>query len=143
VRRQPIKDAVSAGGVVVRDGTAALEVVICESRGRHVWGLPKGTPEPGEQLVETAVREVGEETGLQVAIVQELGSIDYWFAQGGARVHKYVHFWLMRPTGGDIAEHDAEFDAVEWVAMDRAMETLTYESDREVVRRAAKLIDAV
>jgi 8-oxo-dGTP pyrophosphatase MutT (NUDIX family) len=138
----PIRDAVSAGGVVVRQTGERPEIIICESRGRHVWGLPKGTPEEGEALSETAVREVIEETGLEVELVHELGTIDYWFAQGGARVHKYVHFWLMRAPGGDIANHDTEFDAVEWVLLERALEMLTYDSDREVVRRAATLVAA-
>jgi 8-oxo-dGTP pyrophosphatase MutT (NUDIX family) len=140
VRRLPIHDAVSAGGVVVRYLGGTPEIAICESRARHVWGLPKGTPEDGEALVETAVREVTEETGLEVEVVQELGSIDYWFAQGAARVHKYVHFWLMHATGGDTANHDAEFDAVEWLPLERAAEMLTYDSEREVVRRAAALV---
>jgi 8-oxo-dGTP pyrophosphatase MutT (NUDIX family) len=141
VRRAPIRDAVSAGGVVARPlHGGGLEIVICESRGRRVWGLPKGTPEPGEALLQTALREVLEETGLEVEAVGELGSIDYWFAQGGARVHKYVHFWLMNPVGGDVANHDREFDAVEWVEIDRAVERLTYESDRDIARRAAALV---
>ena len=44
-----------------------MEVVIVGRPGEGIWGLPKGTPEPGEDLLAAATREVREETGLEVA----------------------------------------------------------------------------
>ena len=78
-------------------------------------GLPKGTPEPGESEVQTALREVREETGLEVESQGRIGSINYWFADSkqDVRFNKTVHFYLMLPTGGDLSLHDDEFDAVE------------------------------
>ena len=57
----PVERAVSAGGIVYRRGEAGLEIVICGRDADRVWGLPKGTPEEGEALEETAIREVTEE----------------------------------------------------------------------------------
>ena len=72
-----METAVSAGGVVYRRGPSGLEVVVCGRDSDGVWGLPKGTPDAGESLEEAAVREVSEETGLQVEIVKKLGVVEY------------------------------------------------------------------
>src|SRR3989337_2529706 len=81
-------------------GVAGPEVVICGRDSDGVWGLPKGTLDEGESLEQAAVREVSEETGLQVKIVKKIGVVEYWFAWEGVRVHKWVHHYLMRTTGG-------------------------------------------
>src|SRR5690606_29795202 len=81
--RRRVIDQVSAGGVVYRASGAGPEVVICGNLARGTWSLPKGTPEPGEEFEQTAVREVSEETGLAVKALEPLGSIDYWFAMRG------------------------------------------------------------
>ena len=106
------------------------------------WTLPKGTPNPPESLEETALREVAEETGLTVRIVAPLDRIEYWFVQGGARIHKTVHYWLMEPTGGDFSRHDHEFDEVRWIPFDQAGGTLTFETERALVERAAAALAA-
>jgi 8-oxo-dGTP pyrophosphatase MutT (NUDIX family) len=132
----PVEQAVSAGGVVVRQGAAGFEVVICGRDSDGVWGLPKGTPDEGESLEAAAVREVGEETGLRVEIVKKIGVAEYWFARDGIRYHKWVHHYLMRTTGGNTAEHDMEHDRVEWFPIEEAIETLTFDNDKEIVERA-------
>jgi 8-oxo-dGTP pyrophosphatase MutT (NUDIX family) len=98
-RRLPIEDTVSAGGVVWRRAPHAVEVVLC-GRNDGLRVLPKGTPDDGEALEQTALREVQEETGLRVRLGEPLGTIEYWFTSGGVRYHKQVHHWLMEPTGG-------------------------------------------
>ncbi len=87
------------------------------------WTLPKGTPDQGETVEQTALREVDEETGLTSASSSPLGSIHYSFVQRGTRIDKTVHYFLMVPTGGDLAGHDQEFDEVRWVAVRRGRRT--------------------
>jgi 8-oxo-dGTP pyrophosphatase MutT (NUDIX family) len=106
------------------------------------WTLPKGTPLPGESREETAVREVGEETGLEVRIAGPLAPIRYTFVQAGTRIHKTVHYFLMEPTGGDLARHDHEFADVRWVDFADAPALLTFETERDLVARAAAAIAA-
>jgi 8-oxo-dGTP pyrophosphatase MutT (NUDIX family) len=131
-----VQRAVSAGGVVLRKGESGTEVVICGRSSDGVWGLPKGTLDEGESLEQAAVREVSEETGLQVEIVRKVGVVEYWFAREGVRYHKWVHHYLMRATGGDTANHDAEHDRVEWLAVEKALRRLTFDNDRNMVRQA-------
>jgi 8-oxo-dGTP pyrophosphatase MutT (NUDIX family) len=135
--------ATSAGGIVVRvEGGAAELVVGMRRRDRDIvtWTLPKGTPQPGETREATALREVAEETGLEVAITGPLDSIQYTFNQRGTRIHKTVHYFMMVPTGGDLANHDREFERVRWVRFDDANGLLTFETERSLVSKAARLL---
>jgi 8-oxo-dGTP pyrophosphatase MutT (NUDIX family) len=106
------------------------------------WALPKGLIDPGERGPETALREVAEETGLEVAITGQLPSIEYTFVQRGTRIHKTVHYFLMEPTGGDLARHDHEFAKVRWVDFADAPGLLTFETERALVAEAAARIGA-
>src|SRR5207247_4849775 len=104
-RAQPVQRAVSAGGLVYRLADGGVEFAICGRDSGGVWGLPKGTPNPGESLEQTAVREVSEETGLEVRLVDIIGVIEYWFSPGGGRYHKWIHYYLMEAMGVDTYEH--------------------------------------
>jgi 8-oxo-dGTP pyrophosphatase MutT (NUDIX family) len=132
--------ATSAGGIVIRSEGDRLQLVVGRRRRERdgmTWTLPKGTPHTGETTEATALREVGEETGLEVAIVRPFDSIDYWFVQSGTRIHKTVHYFLMVPTGGDLSRHDREFESVRWIDFDEAANILTFETERALVARAA------
>lgn len=131
--------ATSAGGVVVRDQGDHHQLLLGRrrtDRDRVVWSLPKGTPQADESLDQTAVREVSEETGLKVRIVAPLGEIHYWFVRSGTRFSKTVHYYLMEPTGGDLADHDHEFDAVEWVDFGTTPGLDLFPTERELIGRA-------
>jgi 8-oxo-dGTP pyrophosphatase MutT (NUDIX family) len=137
--------ATSAGGVVVStEGDRPSLVVGMRRRGRDsvTWTLPKGTPDPGETLEETALREVAEETGLEVRIVEPLQSIEYTFVQDGARIRKTVHYFLMAPVGGDLSRHDHEFERVRWVPFDEAGALLSFATERDLVAAAAARLEA-
>jgi 8-oxo-dGTP pyrophosphatase MutT (NUDIX family) len=136
--------ATSAGGIVVRHQSGRAWLVVGSRRRERdgwTWTLPKGTPKPGESREETALREVAEETGLQVRITGPLDSIEYWFVQSGQRIHKTVHYFMMEPTGGDLANHDHEFEQVRWILFADAATMLTFETERTLVARAARLVE--
>jgi len=142
--RGPIRDAVSAGGVVWRrDASGEIEIALCGRTSDSLWVLPKGTPDLGESIEQTALREVCEETGLLVIVGARLPTIDYWFVADGVRYHKFVHHWLMEPVGGDTSGHDAEFDVVEWVRAVNASKLLTYANERRVLIEAIRTIEAL
>ena len=98
----------------------------------------QGHAGPGESREETALRETREETGLEVEIEEDLGSIKYWFVACGVRNNKTVYFYLMRATGGSMDLHDPEFDVVEWFEAEEARKTLTYKNEERIVVEAIK-----
>lgn len=65
---------ISAGGVVLWPGQHEVEVLMCGRTADGLWALPKGTPEEGETLDETALREVREETGVKPTLVSYTGT---------------------------------------------------------------------
>jgi len=137
-----VENPVSAGGVVCQTNGGRLETVLCGRSQPVRWSLAKGTPDEGETLEQTALREVREETGLEVEIEGSLGSIDYWFADRGkdVRYHKTVHFYLMAPVGGATDQHDPEFDVVQWFDAEDALKNLAYANEVNVLQRALDLI---
>jgi 8-oxo-dGTP pyrophosphatase MutT (NUDIX family) len=133
--------ATSAGGIVVRYAEGRPQLVVGSrrrDRDTRTWTLPKGTPDPHETVEETALREVAEETGLQVRITGPLDSIAYTFVQSGRRIHKTVHYFMMEPVGGDLERHDHEFDEVRWIDFDEAPIMLTFQTERGLVAQAAE-----
>lgn len=132
--------ATSAGGVVHRSLDGRTQIVLVHRRHPRLWALPKGTPDAGETVEETALRETREETGLAVELEERLPSISYVFVRGRTRFHKTVHFFLMRPVGGDLSQHDHEFDEVRWFDLDEGLEMMTHATERSVVEEAAALM---
>ena len=131
----------SAGGVVVR-GEQALVIVPTRraADGSRVLGLPKGHIDPGETELQAAVREVREETGVEVELVQELGEVRYWYSRSGRAVPKTVIFYLFRYLSGDPADHDAEVEDARWLALAEAQQALTYSGEREMLARAREAL---
>jgi len=143
VARLGTASATSAGGIVVRHEDGKPHLVVGSRRRERdgrTWTLPKGTPKRAETTEATAIREVEEETGLTVRITGPLESIEYWFVQSGTRIHKTVHYFMMEPTGGDLARHDHEFDDVRWVSFEEAATVLTFETERALVAHAGGLL---
>lgn len=140
----PVREHVSAGGVVFRGEGDGVEVVIVSVGGQNRWQLPKGLVEKGEKPEITAVRETREEAGVETEVVQHLETIEYWYAglDGGERVrfHKHVHFFLLRYVGGDTRDHDWEVNEARWVPIGDATRQLTFDSERRVMESARLLI---
>jgi 8-oxo-dGTP pyrophosphatase MutT (NUDIX family) len=144
-RPGPTERATSCGGIILRRTHTGTEIVLGLRRrdaDRVTWSLPKGTPSSGESPEETALREVAEETGLDVRIVAPVGPIRYFFTQRGRRIHKTVHYYLMEATGGDLSAHDHEFDDVRWVGMEDAREMMSFPTERAIVEQAVNAYEA-
>ncbi|MBF1677326.1 MAG: NUDIX hydrolase [Scardovia wiggsiae] len=135
-RNLPIAREYSAGGLIF-DGNNHVAIIARHSRSGHLeWCLPKGHIEKGETPEQTAVREVHEETGILGEVVDSIATIDYWFTGTTQRVHKLVHHYVLRQTGGELSvegdpDHEAE-DAI-WVDFDDLADILSYPNERRIV----------
>jgi 8-oxo-dGTP pyrophosphatase MutT (NUDIX family) len=127
----------------MRDDGNGREVLLCGRSSDRLWALPKGTPEPDETIEQTALREVREETGVEVEPDGVIGEVKYWFSrpQDGVRYYKTVHHFLLRPVGGDPSLHDHEFDEVRWFPVHEALRLLTYRNEAKILRQALELVD--
>jgi 8-oxo-dGTP pyrophosphatase MutT (NUDIX family) len=159
-RYQTIR-AFSAGGVVFRllpgdsnekKGTSeqwrnaqnsymSVEVALVGRSYSGIWALPKGTPKAGETLEQVAVREVQEETGLEVRLIAYIGNISYSFIHDNIRYQKQVRHFLFEAIGGDTSLHDAEYDRVEWFSIPEALRRLTYQNEVNILSQAEDILD--
>lgn len=144
-RPPEIKRRISSGGVIYRNLKDDVEVVIVAVRGSRAWCLPKGIIDVGEDPPATALREVREETGLTGEILDQLGQISYWYFIKGEmiRVHKTVHFFLLKFIEGSTDDHDHEVDEARWFPIDDAIEQLTYKSEKQIMRKAKEMISGL
>ncbi len=126
----------AAGGVVVHEGC----VLVLRRPSRGEVRLPKGHVEPGESLEETALREVCEESGCQAPVVKaDLGRQTVTFDVQGRHVVRTERYFLMRPVDGAALLGAGERQFIpEWMVWDEALAALTFETEREWVRRARK-----
>lgn len=128
---------VSAGGAAFREIDGKIEVALVLMIPEMRWQLPKGIIDPGETPEQAALREVREEAGIECELVEPIETIEYWFVDSRSgtevRIHKFVHFYLMRYVSGDVADHDHEVAEARWFPVDEAVSTLAFDSERTVV----------
>ena len=137
-----LKNLVSSGGVLFRKSDEVFEVALVSIRGSRVWSLPKGIIERDEDQETTAAREVMEETGLKGEILKKIGQIAYWYFQKEktVKVHKTVHYFLMRYISGSTDDHDDEVDDASWFSLDDALNRLRYRGEKEIMFKAKQMI---
>ncbi|WP_368276005.1 NUDIX hydrolase [Cutibacterium avidum] len=137
----------AAGAVVLREmaGTeGAREVLVVHRPAYDDLSLPKGKVERGEDLPVTAVREVAEETGIDIRLSMPLQPTEYSVkfptATGKPKSRaKVVSWWLGVVVGGSIEEATAspqEIDGAFWMPTEQALEQLSYPTDVQVLEEA-------
>ncbi|WP_448810816.1 NUDIX hydrolase [Agromyces bauzanensis] len=132
----------AAGAVCWRLIDGKLHVLVVH---RTVYGdvtIPKGKVDPGESLPRTAVREIAEETGLDVALGVPLGISRYPLPSGREKI---VHYWAAEVSEKAVQRStfkpNAEIAALEWVTIKRARGYLSYQPDVEILENFAKLVE--
>ena len=135
----------SAGGIVFRrDADGTPRFLLIRDSYQH-WGFPKGHLEDGETPAVAAERETREETGLELlAAVGPIRVIDWHFRFRGRYIHKFCHFFLFESSEGEAnPQADEGITAVRWEHLDRALEVLSYDNARGVLRRGAEMVRAL
>jgi 8-oxo-dGTP pyrophosphatase MutT (NUDIX family)/phosphohistidine phosphatase SixA len=121
-------DVTAAGAVVVRKGNGG-EVLLVHRPKYDDWSWPKGKQDPGEHIAATAVREVLEETGVEIRLDRPL--LPQLYVVSGERL-KTVHYWIGRVLGDpDVSQYvaNAEIDDLGWFTFEKARSRLTYADD--------------
>jgi hypothetical protein len=78
-------------------------------------------------------------------IIEKIGHISYWYFinEDRVKVHKMVHFFLLKYIKGDTGDHDHEVDEARWFQIDEAIETLSYRSEKQIVQKAKGMIEGL
>jgi 8-oxo-dGTP pyrophosphatase MutT (NUDIX family) len=135
----------SAGGVVFRRGADGVARFLLIRDSYKNWGFPKGHLERAEPPAEAARREVGEETGLDdLELRGPIKVIDWYFRFRGKTIHKYCHFFLFESKRGEpVPQVEEGITECAWLPLDEALETISYDNARDVLRRAAEMQQAL
>ena len=126
-------DVVAAGAVVTRKGPEGREVLLVHRPKYDDWSFPKGKQDPGEHVTATAVREVLEETGVEIRLGRPLRPQLYAVSGGRA---KTVHYWVGHVVGDDDVssyEINDEVDDLAWLSESAAKERMTYLDDIDLL----------
>ena len=123
---------VPACGTLTVDGEG--RILMQRRRDTGQWALPMGKMEIGETPSECAVRETEEETGLRCLAREYLGREEYTDHHGRPKV---VDYWLMEPVTGAFHPND-EVDELRWLEIQPAPDLLTYDRDRETLRKGVE-----
>jgi len=133
---------IAAGGVVVHDG----RVLVLRCPGRGEVRLPKGHVEPGEGLQAAALRETREESGYTDLVLKaDLGTQVVEFEHKGRHVVRTEQYFLMalvEQAFKPAFRGEPQFEPV-WLTWDNALAALTFEAEREWVRRARLVLSNV
>ncbi len=116
------------------------KILLLHRNGTDSWHLPKGTQNLGETLEQTALREVKEETGLDIELLSYVGKLDSVYERNGNQIKKETNYFLAHATGGNMEIHDSEHDEIVFVEYQEALSRLEhfslYEEEGKILKMA-------
>jgi 8-oxo-dGTP pyrophosphatase MutT (NUDIX family) len=144
VSKVPTRLQFSAGGVAFRKKAGRVEVALISVGESNRWQLPKGLVDKGESTESAALREVREETGIDAVMIERIDKVEYWYVskdQGSpVRYHKFVYFYLLRYSSGDVLDHDQEVNEARWFDIDDAINKLAFDNEKKIMEKAREMI---
>lgn len=125
----------SCGAVVfTRVGGVPHYLMIHQTAGH--WGFPKGHMEPGETEEETALREIFEETGVRVTLLEGFRAVSEYDLPGKPDTRKRVVFFLAEFRDQEVRVQEAEVQTARLLPYRDALELLRHEDSRRVLNEA-------
>ena len=118
----------SCGAVIIEDE----KILVLQQVAGH-WGFPKGHVEEGETEVETAKREIKEETNLDVEINENYRYTEKYSPAEG--VEKEVVYFIAKKIGGEIKVQVEEVKDIGWFTYGEAMDRLTYQNSKNILKK--------
>lgn len=128
----------SCGAVIFRDTPDGIRYLLIRNRRSAHWGFPKGHIEQGETKVETAVREVMEETGLRIQVLPGFCEFSEYTIQG--KIEKAVAIFLAKTEQSEYTLQVEEIEECGWFTYEDAMRTLNYDNDKRILVKARKYL---
>ncbi len=126
----------SAGAIIFKKEGKSKKFLLLHYEEVH-WDFPKGHVEKNETELETAKREIEEETGLnELEFLKKFHeTISYYYKRGGKIYHKEVVFFLAE-TGESAIKISKEHVGFEWLEFGKALEKLTFKNAKELLKKA-------
>ncbi len=139
---EAISNEISAGGIIFRRRNGSVEIFFIKDPFSR-WTFPKGHQESGENLVETAIREIEEETGLRrLRYISPLGRTSFRFRRPNGVIQKVVHIFLFEAPP-DAKEHLTGEGAIfegKWVKAQNVFSISGYKNLDRLLARALRAI---
>lgn len=130
----------SCGAIVYRRHHGNLEILLIKHVNSGHWSFPKGHVEEGETEVETALREVKEETGIDIIIDPTFRETVTYFPRKDTQ--KIVVYFIAKAKNFEYVPQEEEIAQIKWVDICHATSVLTYENDKTIVNKAKLAITA-
>lgn len=138
-----MKQIFSAGVLVFRVLPSKERVYLLLQSSRGYWDFAKGKIEPGESNVLAALRELKEEAGISVEIVDGfLESVTYFFTEKGERIQKTVYFFAGQLVQDKSIVLSREHVNYEWLPYKNARERLTFPKSRALLEECERFLEA-
>lgn len=128
----------SCGGIIFYKTRQNTKILLVKNNNGRYWSFPKGHIEDGETEEETAVREIKEETGLDVTLVNGFREISEYCPFG--KIRKRVVFFLARAFTDNVRIQEEEIDSYIWVDLQQARKLCTYDNDLRIIEKAETAI---
>ena len=128
----------SCGAIVYRKFHGNIELLLIKNQNGGHWSSPKGHVEGTETEEETAVREIMEETGIQVALDTSFRHVITYAPK--KETTKDVIYFLARALTYDYTPQEEEIAQIKWVEINHATSILSYDNDRQLVTLAKEQI---
>ncbi|WP_245579813.1 bis(5'-nucleosyl)-tetraphosphatase [Metamycoplasma spumans] len=130
-----IKYEKSCGAVVFKKENNVIKVLLIEQKAGH-WGFPKGHVEENETEIETALREVKEETNIDVKIIENFREIIEY--QPFENAWKTVVFFVAEPINNTLIKQETEVQSLGWFNIEKVNELLPFDTQKEIFNKAIK-----